>query len=98
MVVKVHLLAFKNGEIRHVTIPDEEVTSVERLLDLAFKYGQNDFQPQPLPSVSVGDVVEYEGQYHVVCPCGFAEMTREAFQVYRITPRLERALLLDQYD
>ena len=28
------------------------------MLDLAYKFGQNDFQPQALPSVSVGDVID----------------------------------------
>lgn len=59
------MLAFGDGAIRKVTIPDAEIgtddqfnLTTEDVLDLVFKWGQNDFQPQHnLPSVSVGDVI-----------------------------------------
>jgi len=73
MIVKAHLAAFRyEGEpvaVREIEIPEEDVrkiigdnkTSVGTgfdLAELAFKYGQNDFQPRPMRSVSVDDVVE----------------------------------------
>lgn len=44
-------------------------------LDAAFYYGQNDFQPRPFPSVSVGDVIELpDGSLHRVEGCGFTKI------------------------
>jgi len=79
MQVKVHMLAFGDGAIRMVDIPFEDLPGdprsgdhLDRLLDAAFYYGQNDFQPQPLPSVSVGDVIELDnGSLHRVEGVGF---------------------------
>lgn len=47
---------------RQVEVPDAEHAEakkrgIEAVLDLVFQYGQNDFQPKRMPSVSVGDVV-----------------------------------------
>jgi hypothetical protein len=60
--------------IRMVDVPADEMaqaTSVPATLDLVFRYGQNDFQPKRMPSVSVGDVIRYEGQRWRVEPIGF---------------------------
>jgi len=80
MIVKGHMVAFHHeGEIkiREIDIPDEEETladSVEEKLELAFKYGQNDFQSRPVYSLSVGDVIEgWEGFFRVL-PVGFAPL------------------------
>jgi hypothetical protein len=43
-------------------------------LDSVFKYGQNDFQPRELPSVSVGDIIRLNGKRFVVMPMGFTEV------------------------
>ena len=82
MIVKVHMLAFCDKETtRDVTIPYEaDERELEDVLDSTFKYGQNDFQPQNLPSVSVGDVVEYNGEYHDVKGIGFEKITPEEFE------------------
>ena len=46
------------GQIREIDIPADELTgSVDHDLELAFKYGQNMFQSRPMPSLSVGDIV-----------------------------------------
>jgi hypothetical protein len=44
---------------RPIDIPDNEAQGkdTQALLDLAFKYGQNDFQPREYYSVSAGDVI-----------------------------------------
>jgi len=67
MIFEVELWAFHHPErdgpavrVRQVDVPDREVDAagtVEAVLERVFYYGQNDFQPLPLPSVSVGDVV-----------------------------------------
>ena len=74
MIVKVHMLAFGSCQIREVDIPDnewQECTTTEHKLDAVFHWGQNDFQPKPCPSVSVGDVIELDGRYHMVEIIGF---------------------------
>jgi len=51
---------FYDGSVeREIEVPEHEAmnASVNSILDLAFKYGQNDYQPRNLCSVSVGDVI-----------------------------------------
>jgi hypothetical protein len=92
MIIPVHMLAYaqdKNSvKIRNVEIPDKEyefakAESVMNVLELVFKYGQNDFQPQNMqnmPSVSVGDVVGcYDGQYWMVMGTGWKGLSKEEF-------------------
>lgn len=44
--------------VRMVDVPNEELSNdVHELLETIFRYGQNDFQPKPCPSVSEGDIV-----------------------------------------
>jgi len=74
VAVEVEMLAYENGAIRTVEIPVAEwtkATTTTEKLELVFRYGQNDFQPQNHPSVSVGDVVRLEGQRFAVAVCGF---------------------------
>lgn len=84
-VIEVELLAFGNGVIRTVDIPNAEITKLENagvtgerfrtaMLELIFYFGQNDFQPKPFPSVSVGDAVRYEGKRWAVKTFGFSEI------------------------
>ncbi len=80
MIVKVFLFAFGNGAVREVEIPDnewEEATTTEHKLDAVFHWGQNDFQPKPFPSVSVGDVIELNGKYHMVEIIGFRQLSND---------------------
>jgi hypothetical protein len=68
--------------IRPVDVPDEAIhkalgspptyawrerrIEAHAVLDLVFHYGQNDFQPLPFYSVSVGDVIRVgEGRFRV---------------------------------
>lgn len=80
MILKAHMLAYRDGAIREIDIPEEEVPphwdwdKGHRLglLGSAFTYGQNDFQPRPMPSLSVGDVVELpDGTLHLVLGVGW---------------------------
>lgn len=74
MKINVEMWAFCGGKIREVEIPDEKIgedASQKRLLNLAFHWGQNDFQPLPMPSVSVGDVVLLNGMKFMVAAIGW---------------------------
>jgi hypothetical protein len=73
MKIYVELLAFGNGEMRPVEVPDDKITDDPmEVLELVFHYGQNDFQPLPFPSVSAGDVVHYGSKTYMVDFIGFS--------------------------
>ena len=82
------MFAFMNGEIREVDIPDVNVKQAEDIydfLELVFHYGQNDFQPMSMPSISVGDVAEYkvgDQKYWIVASAGFRPISEDEFQKY----------------
>lgn len=89
MKINVEMLAFSNGEMRPVEVPDE-IKNLDHALDLVFHYGQNDFQNLPYPSVSAGDVIHYEGKKYLVAGIGFKEMTEEQLNQYRTLPTDDR--------
>lgn len=93
MIVKVQMRAFcKDGTYREVEIPEDgKQVTLSQLLDLVYKYGQNDFQPKQCPSVSVGDVIEIGDGLFVVCAAGFHRFTPEEFANYVALPRLDRS-------
>lgn len=80
MIVEVEMVAFKEEGhdfgIRNVEVPDYEAVRLpeEKLLEVVMRYGQNDFQPQKIPSVSVGDVVRIDGRRFLVVTFGFKEI------------------------
>jgi hypothetical protein len=84
MKFEVEMLAFEDGKIRNVEVPQDEIKTLKLsdfdgttsgLLDAIFLYGQNDFQPQPICSVSVGDVVRLGNKRFSVDAFGFSEVT-----------------------
>lgn len=91
MKIPVHMLAFGNGVIREVNVPDHEfvipaidvifmnITRFQHILERVFYWGQNDFQPQQCPSVSIGDVIEYEDTFYLVESMGFKSICRKEF-------------------
>ena len=85
MEILVHMFAFAEpndrSQIRKVFIDDNkaEYASQEELLEAVFHYGQNDFQPQQLPSVSVGDVIQLNNKYFMVKSLGFEELSKDQF-------------------
>jgi hypothetical protein len=94
---KVHMLAFgAPGQIREVTVFDEfdSTTPVNEVLELIYKYGQNDFQPQECCSVSMGDVIEYEGAYYLILGTGFIHLSVEGFEAYKKIDRSERISII----
>jgi hypothetical protein len=83
--VPVTLLAHGNTKVRNVQVPnvlkidDRDLSIVERVLELVFHYGQNEVQSQQLPSVSVGDVIDYLAKHYIVEPAGFRAISTDEF-------------------
>lgn len=73
--ITVYLMAF--GDIvpipeRIVDVPEADCVSESSLLNSVYYHGQNDFQPKPVRSVSVGDVIKLpDGSLHRVRGIGF---------------------------
>lgn len=67
---------------------DTETATKNRLLNLVYYYGQNDFQPRPAPSVSVGDIIEFKleptsvAEHWVVASFGFMNFGREKHFIF----------------
>jgi hypothetical protein len=86
MIVAVHMLAFRDrGTIREVEVSDGfgYSSSVSEILQEVYKMGQNEFQQRDCPSVSCGDVIEFEAgeeKYWQVKACGFKGLTQEEFE------------------
>ncbi len=60
MIYKALLIGLPSKElVRNIDVPDSFVNSSTepQLLEKIFELGQNDFQPQKVRSLSVGDVV-----------------------------------------
>ena len=92
---QVHMLAFCEHDVRHVVVPRAELRQAEdeeAILDLVYKYGQNDFAiyEQRMPSVSMGDVIDLNGALYRVESVGFKKMTLAEFIAYHEMPRRER--------
>jgi len=97
MIIKVNMLAFENSKpghivVREVEIPDKEFNAANQngKLELTFRYGQNDFQPQRRCSVSVADVIELDGKLYMVMASGFKEISQEEFDDFLKMDRRER--------
>ena len=60
MKVKVNLVGLGDNGVRMVEIDTPDIREVDALyiLNEVFHQGQNDFQPQNVRSVSVGDIIE----------------------------------------
>lgn len=71
------MVAFEDPiRVREVEISSEYLEKVEHtydILELIFRFGQNDFQPQQCCSVSVGDVIELSPANE--CFCAGADAT-----------------------
>lgn len=70
--------------VRFVDVPREELSDSTLLnLEAIFANGQNDWQPvEGKPSVSVGDVIEFEEKFYIVKPIDFSEITTDQFNEY----------------
>lgn len=90
------MLAFEDdGVVRQVEVPDDKVILTKshiELLELIFYYGQNDFQPQQVCSVSMGDVVELDDKIYRCEAVGWKEITPEQLKEYEALDRRDRVL------
>ena len=73
---------YRGKSFRTVDVPDEEITAettIKQKLELVFRYGQNEFQPQDYPSVSMGDIIimpqDEVKQFYIVEGFGFKELS-----------------------
>lgn len=81
MIVEVELCGLGEeppSPVRKVLIPDENISpelTTPALLEMVFHAGQNDIQPQErVRSVSVGDIIRYNGKRYTVDSVGFKEI------------------------
>jgi len=80
---------------RLVDIPDDEYQELQpfadksdrdKLFELVFKYGQNDFQPiDGVRSLMVGDLIFFNGQYALIKALGFNVLSEEQLTQYLLT-------------
>lgn len=96
MIIPVKMLAFMDGEIRNVVLPDTFVGAITpenttTILDRVFYYGQNDFQPVPKRcSVSVGDVAEINGEFWLCAFVGWIKISADVLAEYAKMERPDR--------
>ena len=85
------LLASTTGQVRLVRLPPRAERSLEDVLNDVFYFGQNDFQPLPLPSVSAGDVIVFGPElFHVNSGCGFLRLSAAEFEDYMLAGHRDR--------
>jgi hypothetical protein len=96
MIYEVELWAFTNGAVRKV---DMEITKekwrtdpLSEVLEKIFYWGQNDNQPQELPSVSVGDIARLGEERWLCCTVGWEKLDRDSFLEYTSMDKAERIL------
>jgi len=95
--IMVHMLAFADkgdrSKIRMVELPKDFVGyELFDVLEEVFRCGQNDVQPQQMPSVSVGDVAEIGGRYFMVLGMGWKEISKDEFDALEV-PTSQHAYL-----
>ena len=79
-IFQVKMSRFGDGKMRTVVIPTEELKgTVEADLNKIYHYGQNDFAvvEQKLPSISMGDIIQYDDALHIVRATGFTMLEGE---------------------
>ena len=76
---EVEMVAFQKGVIRAVRVPKDELDgNPTHDLERIFYWGQNDFQPVAgRCSVSMGDIVRYNGQRWLCAMVGFEHLAGE---------------------
>jgi hypothetical protein len=75
MIFEVEMWAFDGGKIKSVKVPDADIKrckKVEAALEVIFANGQKEGQ-----SISVGDVIRYDGKRWRVLGLGFKEITED---------------------
>lgn len=84
--VKLLGLGDDGSQSRSVDVPMDKVALLHHVSDLLeeiFYFGQNDFQPKPIRSVSVGDVAFLpNGEKWLVLGAGWKKLTPEEYLAY----------------
>jgi hypothetical protein len=87
---EVELNMFKQGAIRKVEVPEFMLKGDDKEnLETIYFFGQNDFQPRELPSVSMGDVIRYKEERWLVLGSGFRKLKEGDITVGYILPKPE---------
>lgn len=103
MQIDVEMLAFMDGQVRTVEVPDDEWQQACKLdaemrtgmptaaLEQVYYYGQNEVQNVPgRCSVSVGDVANVDGHFFRVNHVGFSHMGLPELARYVALPQRDR--------
>ena len=93
MIINVRMLAFMDGDVRPVNVPDAEICEdTQRCLERVWHFGQNDFQPNPERcSVSMGDVALFRGKLWIARSFGWGEITLAELEACEKLDRHDRA-------
>lgn len=77
---KIEMNMFPPGKVRPVRVPTKELALAQSrhlnaVLETIYYFGQNDITPsQEYCSVSVGDVIQYDGHRYMVSGFGFRKL------------------------
>lgn len=84
-IFKVEQMKWNKGKVREVSVPYSNLTGdVDYDLEKVFHYGQNDFQKQGTPSVSMGDIIEWpNGDKYIVKDFGFEKLSDEQYKLFK---------------
>jgi len=82
---KVQQFNFNNGKFKMVTVPNDEISdsTESNILDMIWRYGQNDFSigTKDSPSLSVGDVIFLNDKKYLVKPFGFKKLSDKVYNM-----------------
>ena len=99
MVYEVEMWAFCNGAVRKVDVPLVDMKSIDDsqkdslTLEAIFYWGQNDFQPQDMPSVSVGDIAQLAPNSRwLCCSLGWRKLDADEYIEYINMDKTDRIL------
>jgi hypothetical protein len=89
---EVELNMFCQGAIRIVRVPKHEIGNVSYIEDLnaIWYWGQNDHQPQRIPSISMGDVIRLRGERYLILAAGYRRLKEGEITVGLIPPTKEK--------
>jgi len=84
---KVEQMKFNKGMVRIVNVPYSILTGdINYDLNKVFEYGQNEVHAKSSPSVSVGDIIEWENNdKYIVKPVGFEKISKEFYDMLHKT-------------
>lgn len=92
MLVFVYLFSSTDmGDVRVVEISDHwKGVDDYAVFGAIWKYGQNDFQPKEMPSVSMGDVIQWKGEYFLIGSCNYIKIDVSFLMNYMAMNRRDR--------